>query len=44
MSGTDAGHELVGHLLLDLVIKGGIVLAALVLVAGLGVLLWRRLS
>lgn len=38
------GHEVVEHLLVDLLVKGAIVLVALGLVAMLGVALWRRLS
>jgi hypothetical protein len=38
------GDEVLGHLLTDLLVKGAIVLVALVLAAALGVALWRRLS
>lgn len=39
-----SGRELVDHLLVDLLVKGAIAVAAVLLVVLLGVALWRRLS
>lgn len=41
---TGSGHELLGHLVTDMLIKGGIVIGAAVLLLLGAMLLWRGLG